>query len=402
MTSGPLATPCLGDRVREKFPFFEEHPDTIYFNTSAMPLRPRAVLEAIRDGFFDPARSPGLREAAERRIADFLRVPTADVHPVMGCHMAFERIHELIFDPARPLILTSPFAHKAILTPLDRWQSRGQIERRRVAVDASGRTDVGALRAALTPSVRGLVVNHVASVTGVVEPLEDIAKAIADFNAAESAEVLLIVDGAQSVPRLPVRAGIADFYLVASQKCGGLPGGVVIAGERARRAMARTEDPVAAMRFTHEHLRAGTPHTEAIHTLAVALDELARVDWNGQVGMDAVAEANAALRDRLLDGLERLPVIELLNGTRRSNAGIVTFQHRDLDAATIGAALSRAGILVRVGVKDAYDHWFCVPDLPTVYPAVSERDGAIRISLSYYNTPAEIDRLLEVLEEVTG
>ncbi|MEQ8767547.1 MAG: aminotransferase class V-fold PLP-dependent enzyme [Planctomycetota bacterium] len=400
MSSESTAASCLGSTVRSDFPFFEQQPGLVYLNSSAMPLRPRTVLESVSRGFFDPTASASALAEAERRIARFLSVDEEDVQPVMGCHMAFERVYELIHSPERNVYLTSPFAHKAALTPLDRWQRRGWVRRLPLQLDASGRTDVSALAERLGPEVRAVVVNHVASVTGAVEPLEDIAALLKDHGERCGRDVLLIVDGAQSVPRLPVDAGVADFYLVASQKCGALPGGVVITSARGRAAIAGSPDPGRGLLATREHLRAGTPHIESVVSLASAFEYLGRLRSGTDTGMVAVERAIAKLTERLLDGLAKVGGIEVLGESRRFNAGIVSFLHRDRSAGELGAALAERGIVVRAGVKDAFDHWFCVPDLPEVHPAVRQRDGAIRASLSFYNTPGDIDRLLAALEEV--
>ena len=123
---------------------------------------------------------------------------------------------------------------------------------------------------------------------------------------------------------------------------------------------------------------AGTPPIAEAIGLAAALDFLAALpdDWR---------RYEATLLQRLLDGLQQLPFIELV-GTPSQQVGVGSLRLGDIHPQDAGELLDQRGIAVRVG------HHCAMPLMESL-----GLDGTLRISLALYNSEAEVDALLAAL-----
>lgn len=263
------------------------------------------------------------------------------------------------------------------------WQAlsdRGVTYR---AVDALAADDPeGALIAALeaVPTPRLLAVSSVHFATGYRFDLQRLAEA------SRSHGVLLSIDLIQSLGALPFDQATIDADFLT---CGGHKWLMSAEGQgffycrpalRERLALHQFGWAMRASPYAFEasdwtparsarRFEAGTPNMLGIHALDASLSLFE------EVGMDEVARRLADRVQRLVEGLDALPGIELVtprNPARR--AGIVTFRHAGRDGATLHAGLMESGVV-------------CAP-----------RAGGVRLSPHFYTPDAVIDRALEILE----
>jgi selenocysteine lyase/cysteine desulfurase len=221
----------------------------------------------------------------------------------------------------------------------------------------------GERSAALAQAASGaqaVAVSHVHWRTGTTVDLDLIARA------CQASGAWLIVDGVQAVGAVPVRAGLADAYCGSSFKwlLGGFGLGFMTLSER----LARDWTPPFrgyANEWPSRDPQYGHLDYPGIYALGASLAFL------GSVGWEAIFQRVAGLSGRLSDKLLRQG-FEVLT-PRAATAGIVSIRRED--AAEVVGRLARESIFVE------------------------DRDSILRASPHFYNTEAEIDRLVEALAE---
>lgn len=374
--------------LRAQFPIIAGNPDLVYLDSAATAQKPQAVLDATmryltsenanagRGTYRWANRTTELIRDAAQRVRDFLGAPSGGVHFVSGATeglrlVARDWLAGHLRDGDEIIV---PFAdHSANTLP---WQEAAdQLRRQGVRVrvrpmpyDAAHDYDHRALAAMVTDRTRFIATTHVHHVYG-----GDMN--IGRIRAAAGPDAVICLDAAQSVGHLPVSpTGLdADFLVFSGHKAMALPGTGVIWSADRRGA------PFAPGGW------AGTPNTSGIVGLAAALD------WLDAAGVDRIARWTVALGARLTDGLRQLPAYEVL-GCQRSLAagspvqqrhGIVTFRHRQIGSNDLGFILAAEGFMVR---SDGH-----------CQAPGGEKTSSVRVSVHVYNTPEEIDRLLDLL-----
>ena len=232
---------------------------------------------------------------------------------------------------------------------------------------------------------------HQGNLLGTVNPVDVLVRRAREVGA------FVLVDGAQSVPHGPVDVAAigADFYVFTGHKMLGPSGIGVLWG---RKDLLDAMPPflgggsmievvqMASSTYAPapERFEAGTPVISQAVGLAAACDYLSAV------GMEPIAAHERVLTGRLLDGLRDLPGIRLIGpDTTQMRGSAVSFLVEGVHPHDVGQSLDDLGIAVRVG------HHCAAP--------VCRRYGVpatTRASSYLYNTEAEIDRLLEGVQQV--
>ncbi len=387
---------------RRQLPWYDQ-PGPIYLNTAGMALRSRLLLDrlALRAG--NPLSSSQILEKARHAAAAWVGSPPQDVVPVMGTHCAFERL--FVLQENRPGdYLVDPCCHQAVMAPLRRLEKLGIARIRLLPVEPDGTLDLVGIRSLLTAETRSLVITHVSSVTGTIQPLRALQRLLASFPFPAGKSPLLVVDGAQSAPRLPVALPGVDVWVMAHQKLGALEGASVVLSSRAPSLLAENTDGEEARQQVWACLAAGTPHATAMGSLCDALEFLSSLEIPGEPPRRGASAVHVLLH-RLMEPFQAR--LSSLKGMRRygpvgergnHNAGILSFNIEGMTPSEVGGALEAAGILVRAGTPDAAGHCFCVPELARALPDLDRFGGAVRISLGWHTLPEELDRVASVLE----
>ncbi|MCP9625199.1 aminotransferase class V-fold PLP-dependent enzyme [Nocardia otitidiscaviarum] len=377
--------------LRAQFPIIANNPGLAYLDSAATTQKPTAVLDAVTAylttgnanagrGSYPWGTATGRRiDAARERIRQVLgdNGSESTVEFVGGTSdglraVARDWLAESLTDGDE---IIAPFGdHEANLRPwLDLRDSLARsgirVTVRPMPVDpASGDYDHRALPSLVTDRTRFVAVTHVHHVFGVDLNVHRV-------RAAVGPDVPICLDAAQSVGHRPVSVADldVDFVVFSGHKALALPGvGAVWARNR--------RGPRFALRGW-----AGTPNTTGIVSLAAAFD------WLDAAGLADIGAWNTALAARLTDGLSRLPGVRVLgcqdslgaDSPVQRREGIVTFRHARVRSDDLGFVLADEGIMVRADAhcqagRDSDDH-------------------AVRVSAHVYNTPEEIDRVLEVV-----
>lgn len=254
-----------------------------------------------------------------------------------------------------------------------------------------------ALEKTISKNTRLVCVTHVSNVTGVVNDVERIAK-LAHENGA-----LILVDGAQSVPHMPVdvRKLDADFLAFSGHKMLGPTGiGVLYA----RREILREMEPfhgggemISEVVFDQSRgscsiswntlpwkFEAGTPNVAGAVGLAAAIEYLKNL------GMNNVSEHEKHLTEYTVKRLQECSSISIYGPRDASiRSGIVAFNIKGYEPHDTALILDSYGIMVRSGLH-------CAQPLHQRLKISS----SVRASFYIYNTKEEIDGFIETLKEL--
>lgn len=416
-STAPSAAPAPDlSRFRSDFPALQQEVNgkpLVYLDNAATTQKPRAVLDAldryyrmdnanVHRGIHELSRRATVAfEEARKVVAAFIgaaspselvwtRGTTEAINLVAGT-WALDTLQE-----GDEIVLTE-MEHHSNLVPWQLAARRTGARLRYVELDDQGRLRLEALPTLLGPRTRMVSFGHVSNALGTVNPVAEIASTV-----HEHSDALVLVDGAQAVPHMPVDVSAlgVDFYAFSGHKMCGPTG---IGGLWARtehleamspwqgggemiRTVQRDESTWAELPHKFE---AGTPHIAG----AVGLAEAVR--YLDAIGRDAIEAHGRMLTRRAMEGLGELRGMRILGPERpEDRAAVVPFTLGDAHPHDVSTILDTEGVAIRAGHHCAQ--------------LVMRRYGisaTARASFYLYNTPGDVDRLVEALglvEEVFG
>jgi cysteine desulfurase/selenocysteine lyase len=239
-----------------------------------------------------------------------------------------------------------------------------------------------------------VAVTQVSNVLGTISPIKEIAALCKETG---SRETLFLVDGAQSVPHIPldVKALGCDFLAFSGHKMLG-PTGTGVLWVKDLYGLEPTFlgggmiETVSLEGYKlaggYEGFEAGTPHIAGGIGLGRA------VDYLKEVGMGEVKAHEARLTKRLLEGLQEIGEVQVYGSANlNERVGVVSFTINGLHPHDVALMLDEASaIMVRSG------HHCCMPLM--TYLGLNE--GTVRASLYLYNMKEEVDTFLETVEGI--
>jgi cysteine desulfurase/selenocysteine lyase len=380
----------------------------VYLDSAASSQKPGVVIDAV-DTFYREynanvhrgiyeigERATAAYEAARAQVARF--IGASDARQIIFTRNATEAINLVSYSWGRrnigrgDAIILTEMEHHANLVP---WQllvqeKDGDLEFIPITDDGILRLDILEVLLRLKPKL--VAFTHVSNTLGTITPVREIVEL------AHAAGALVLVDGAQAVPHVPVdvEALGVDFYAFSGHKMLGPMGSGAL---WARRELLEAMPPFLAggEMIREVHLRrsdwndipwkfeAGTPAVADAIGLGVAADYLA------ELGMDAVRAHERELVAYSLEALPRtVPDIELYGPLDPDlRAGVVPFNLPGIHPHDVAQVLDRYGIAVRAG------HHCTMP--------LHERldlAATARASFSVFTTRTDIDALAAGLVEV--
>jgi cysteine desulfurase len=350
-------------------PFLSEH----FGNASSVHRYGQDAREAVDGARQTIAAAIGARDAEE--IVFLSGATEADNFALIGAALASE-------ERGRHLIVSS-VEHHAVLEPARFLESRG-FALTLLPVDGVGRVDPDAVRAALRPDTTVVSVMHGNNEIGTLQPIAEIGRV------TREAGVTLHCDAAQSFGTLPLDVGAlgVDLLSMSAHKRYG-PKGVGALYIRKGTQLVRLLHG-----GSHErNRRAGTHNTPGI----VGFGEATRLALES---MEEEAPRVAALRDRLIKGLQPLDGARLNGHPSERLPGIVNVSFRGADSESLLLALDLQGIAASSGSACTSgslepSHVLSAIGLP---PEVAA--GTLRFSLGRWTSEEEITQVLEILPKV--
>ncbi|MGO2683374.1 MAG: cysteine desulfurase [Microbacterium sp.] len=401
-------------RLREDFPILQTqvngHP-LVYLDSGATSQRPLVVLDAERE-FATTLNSAVHRgahtlaaeatEAFEDARAAVARFVGADDDEIVWTSNATEAINLVAYAfsnasvgrggaaaerfrlGAGDEIVTTEMEHHANLIPWQELAARTGATLRVIPLD-----DDGALRLdenQITERTKLVAVTHVSNVLGVINPVEQL------IAAAHGVGALVLLDACQSAPHLPldVRALDVDFAVLSGHKMLGPTGIGALYG---RRELLEAMPPfltggsmITTVTITEaeylpppQRFEAGTQRVSQAVALAAA------VRYLHDVGMPRIAAHEAALGQRLVDGLTAIDGVRVLGaGIDLPRVGLASFDIPGIHSHDAGQFLDDRGIAVRVGHH-------CAQPLHRRLGVTA----STRASTYLYSTEAEVDGFLD-------
>ena len=401
---------------KNDFPLLDQHPDLAFLDSAATAQRPNCVLNAQRD-FYEKMNANPLRglyslsvEATEAiarvrtQIAKLIGVVDSagrpDSNDIVFTRNTSESLN-LVAKSFAPLVLNDGdevaitiMEHHSNLIP---WQQVCRAKGAKLVYlypnDEGVITDEE-IAAKIGPKTKIAAAGEVSNVLGVRNPVEKIAAAVHVQGG------YMVVDGAQSVPHMPVdvRELGADFFAFSAHKALGPMGiGVLwgahelleqmppmLTGGEMIDSVTETDAVWAPVPAKFE---AGTQDAAGIYATGAALDYLVKT-----VGYDTVQQREAELLAYAMDKFAALPYIDVIGPTDAAkHHGVVSFNVRGIHPHDVASILDMDGVCIRAGHHCAQPllTWLGVENL-----------ACCRASVAFYNDKHDIDALISGLDHV--
>jgi cysteine desulfurase/selenocysteine lyase len=386
-----------------EFPTLERE-GLVYLDTAATAQTVRPALEAM-DRYYQTYRASIHRgiyaiaseatdayEAAREKTAAFTNSTPGET---IFTKNATEAINLVAYAWGRAnvkaddLVVITQMEHHSNIVP---WQLLG-CRLAYVPVTDEGLLDLDVLDELLAQGPKLVAVGHVSNVLGTINPIAEIVER------AHAAGALVLVDGAQAVPSMPVDVAElgADFYAWTGHKAYG-PTGIGVLHGRADllrdmppflgggHMIARVGDFESTWAEAPAKFEAGTmPVAEAIG-LGAALD------WLTGIGMDAVREHGRDVTTYALERLSDVPGLTLYGPRDSEQRGsLATFVLDGIHPHDVAEILGRHGVCVRAGHH-------CAQPLMRRFGT----PASTRASFAIHNTREDVDRLIDGLGTVQG
>jgi len=409
MTSNTV--PYDVEAVRADFPILQQEHHAgvplIYLDNAASSQKPRQVIDAIDDYYrrynanvhrgihklseaataaYEEARIKVKRfiNAANKREVIYVRGTTEGINLVA---QTWGRANLTVGD----VVVLTQMEHHSNIVPWQMLAAEKGFTIQYIPVLPDGTLDMDAYAALLRDHPVKLVgVMHVSNVLGTVNPVQDMARM------AHDAGALILVDGAQAVPHLPVdvQALDADFYTFSGHKMLAPTGSGILYGKRdlleAMPPWMGGGDMISRVTLTGStwnelpyKFEAGTP------SVAEGIGLGAAVDYLNSLGMDNIHAYEQAITGYALERLAEVPGVTVYGPEAANKGAVAAFTLAGIHAHDVAQVLDSAGIAVRAG------HHCAMP----LHECLSLQATA-RASFYLYNTYAEVDALIDGLYTV--
>jgi cysteine desulfurase/selenocysteine lyase len=406
--AAPAPTFPIG-KVRAAFPALEREiagQPVAYLDSGASAQRVLASIQAVdryershhsnvhRGAHTMSAEATAAYEGARATVAD--HIGGADRREVVFVRNATEAINlvarawgDANVGEGDRIVLTE-MEHHSNIVPWQQLAERAGAEVDWVPVGEDGLLDLGAYAELLQRGPKLVAVTHVSNVLGTENPLAEMARL------AHDAGALILADGAQAAPKLPLDVGElgVDFYALTGHKLYAPTGIGALWG---RLELLRQTPPFLGggsmiRKVTVEgttyadppaRFEAGTP------AIAQAIGMASALRWLDGLGMEAVREHERSTADYALGRLAEVPGLRIFGppaGPER--VGPVSFELEGVHAHDISEILDRHGVAVRAG------HHCAQPLMARLGVAATAR-----ASFAVHTIPEEIDRLVEGLHD---
>ncbi|MDQ6883702.1 MAG: cysteine desulfurase-like protein [Candidatus Dormibacteraeota bacterium] len=353
--------------------------------------------------FATSARSDARLEAVRRAAAAFLNASSLD-EVVFGANMttltfAFSRAIARELKPGDEIVVTR-LEHDANVAPWLALQEQGVRVRIADITVPECRLDMEDLAQQISPKTRLVAITHASNAVGTIPDLKTVARL------AHAVGAWLWVDAVHYGPHglIDVQAIPCDFLVCSSYKFYGPHLGILYG----RRELLERLRPYKVRPATDElpsRWETGTPNLECLSGLLGSLEYLAGLGGSEQVERLALEAAmlriqahEAALAARLIDGLRRIPGIQLFGIT-----DVARFEERVPTISLTWPPHRPEGLARWLAERQIFtwhgDHY--ATELMRRL-GLEKTGGTLRIGVAHYNTASEVDLLLEVLAGYPG
>lgn len=403
-----IETPLDAEVLRADFPVLSERVNgkpLVYLDNAASTQKPRVVIERLKR-FYETEnanvhrgvhvlsqRATDAYEGARERVRGFINA--SDSKEIIFVRGATEAINLVAWSFGQRFvkkddeIIISTMEHHSNIVPWQMLCERTGAHLRVIPMNRDGELDMDAYADMLGSRTRLVAVGHVSNALGTVNPVGEI------IDKAHRKNIPVLVDGAQSVPHMPVdvKEMGCDFFVFSGHKMYG-PTGIGVLYGRAEllndmppyqgggdmiRSVTFEKTTFNSLPYKFE---AGTPDISGAVGLAAAMEYLTGI------GMARIAAHESSLLEYATPRLRELEGFTIY-GNAEDKAAVISFLFGDVHPHDIGTILDQSGVAIRTGHHCAQP----VMDFYAI-PATA------RASFGLYNTRRDVDRLVDGLKEI--
>lgn len=386
--------------MREDFPMLKK--DIIYFDNGATTLKPNILIESLKDyyenysanahrGDYDISlKVDTMYENTRKIIKNFINAKKeSEIAFTSG---ATDSLNKIIFGYFRNTlkendeVLLTLSEHASNILPWFELKDELNLNINYIPLDENYEVTLENLKKVITPNTKVISIAYTTNVVGDIRPIKEI------IEYAHKNNILVVIDGAQSVPHIKVDVQDLDIDFLAfsaHKMCGPTGVGVLYGKEELLNNIkpiifgggmnaSFDYDGVRIYKEAPHLLEAGTPNIADV----IAFGKI--VEYINDIGIENIHKKELELKQYLIEKLEQNKNITIYN--KNSKSGIVTFNYKDIFAQDLAIYLNKYNICVRAGNHCA-----------KILKEELKVKNTCRVSFYFYNTKEEIDKLVEVL-----
>lgn len=378
-----------------------------YLDNAATAQRPQCVIDAESDFYLRHNANPmrglyelsieatDIYENARETVRKF--IGAASTEEIVFTRNTTESLNLVAYSyglthvKAGDEVLVSIMEHHSDLLPWQMVCRQTGAKLRFIDCEPDGSVDLNKVDELITDKTKIVAMTQVSNVLGRRYPVREVAKL------AHAKGAVMVVDGAQSTPHMPVNVQElgADFFAFSGHKVFGPMGIGVLYGRRdlldamppflsgGEMIESVTRESAVYAELPHK-FEAGTVNAAGAAGLKAALD------YVSSIGFDELMRREHALTERAFNAVRNIPHVQVLGSDKaEEHTGIVTFVVDGVHPHDISEILSSDGIAVRAGHHCAQPLLKHLGHLSTT-----------RASLAFYNTEDEVDRFVASLSTI--
>ena len=386
---------------KKDFPILNN--DIIYFDNAATTLKPQCVIDEVVEYYKSYSANAHRGDykisqivddklnLARQKVKEFINADEKE--EIVFTSGATESLNIIIkgflknYLKSQDEILTTKAEHASLVLPLFNITKQNGAIVKYITLDDNLKVTLENVKKSITNKTKAIVLSHVTNVLGDIRPIKEICYY------AHKLGIIVIVDGAQSIPheKVDVKDLDVDFLVFSAHKMLGPTGvGVLYGKEKYLRkvsplieggGMNAFFDSFGNVEYKElpEKLEAGTQNLAGILGFSKA------IDYINSIGIENIKQIEIELKKYMIEKLSKLKNIIIYN--KEVSNGIITFNVKDVFSQDVAAYLDKNNICIRVG-----NH--CAKILSEVLGV----KNTCRVSLYFYNTKEEIDKIVELLD----
>ena len=394
---------------KKDFPLFGRHPEVAFLDSAATAQRPAAVLDAQRE-FYETMNANPLRGLCElsyeatnaindarKHIARFIGAGEDNWHDIVLCRNTSEALNlisfslsEMVLKPGDEVCITI-MEHHSNCVPWQLACKRHGAKLVYMYLDEEGHLTEQEMRAKIGPKTKIVSAMQVSNVLGVKNDVKLLGQIAHEFGA------YMVVDGAQSVPHMPVNVTDldCDFFAFSGHKVFGPMGIGILWGKHelldamppfltGGEMIDSVSEQSAVWAPVPEKFEAGTQDAAGAYALGAALTYVEQVGW------EAMQSREAALTKYCFDELSKLDFISIYGPKDPAeHHGVISFNVKNVHPHDVSGILDSVHVAIRAGHH-------CAQPLMSQLGCMSN----CRASMAFYNDKADIDQLIDGLKLV--
>ena len=391
---------------REDIPMLNNN-NLIYFDNGATTLKPQLIIDSIveyyskycsnahRGDYKTSLKVDKMYEDVRRKIKNFINAKeTSEIVFTSG---ATDSLNRVVFGYFKKHlqkddeVLLTQSEHASNILPWFVLEKEIGIKVKYIELDNNNEVTIDNVKKAITNKTKVISLAYVTNVIGDIRPIRDICELAHKHN------ILVVVDGAQSASHIKMDMQIddIDFLVCSAHKMYGPTGVGFLYGKfdllnemdpleygGGMNAMF-LNDGYMELREVPIKFEAGTQNIAGVIGMGAC------IDYINNIGLNKIIKHEHQLREYLIKRLEELDNIEIYN--KDTVGSIVAFNVKDIFSQDTAMYLDKHNICVRAGTH-------CAKILNNVFNV----NNTCRISLAFYNTKEEVDKLIDVLKNINN